>query len=68
MDKEEAIDMAIALKNFCWNQHWRCCDCPFYLHIGGNCKLYGFPHTWLSLNLEQVSKGRRNDERIQRTY
>ena len=56
MNKDKAIDMAIALKNFCWGQHWRCCDCPFYRRIDGNCLLYGFPHTWLHLNLEQVKE------------
>lgn len=50
---KRVLEAALLLNSFCKEQHWRCGECPFYRHKGGNCLLYGFPHTWNPANWEE---------------
>ena len=57
MDEEQAvIEAALLLKNYCEQQHWRCCECPFYKHSNGHCLVYGFPHVWKPIEWQEGSK------------
>lgn len=54
------LEAALLLNNFCMEQHWRCGECPFYKHDGGNCLLYGFPHVWNPAEWEEVGYAERH--------